>query len=102
MDELWQGAMDFLGIEDDPETGPLDEWGKGTPGDLSPGLGNRWIARNTDSEDVLDLVVDTGKKLAKDGGEVVGEGVRGAFGAPPLVVVIALAAAFLAFRKATT
>ena len=45
--------LGWFGWEDDPESGLIDEWGTGTAWDLSPGLGNRWIARNTDSDEAV-------------------------------------------------
>jgi hypothetical protein len=97
--------LGWFGWEDDPESGLIDEWGTGSTWDLSPGLGNRWIARNTDSDDILDLAVDqiggAATKVATEAGEVVGGGVRGVFGITPLTLAVLAGAGYLIFRKAT-
>lgn len=85
---------------DDPTTGPIDEWGTGSPGDLSPGAGNRWIERNTDSDDLLDLATDQVADLTGTAGAIVGSGVRGAFGVTPLTLAVIAGAGYLIFTKA--
>jgi hypothetical protein len=95
---------DFWGFfEDDPDSGIIDEWGKGTSGDLSPGFGNRWIARNTGSDDVVDLVTDTAADAARQTGSVIGStlgnAVGGLFGLPPVVIAAGGVAGFLYLKK---
>ena len=95
--------LGWFGWEDDPESGLIDEWGTGSTWDLSPGVGNRLIARETDSDDILDLAVDqiggAAEKVATEAGETVGAGVRGAFGITPLTLAILAGAAYLIYQK---
>jgi hypothetical protein len=84
-------------FEDDPNSGLLDEWGTGSEGDYSPGLGNRWIDRNTDSKDLLDLVANAGNDAVEYAGGLVRRGVTGATGLSPALIlgVVATAAYFV-------
>ncbi len=100
----WGGATvdNFWGwFEDDPDSGIYDEWGTGSAGDYSPGYGNRWIARNTDSDDLGDLIGDKLVDAAETAGDVVGGFSRGALGIEPLTVAIIAGALFLGFQKVT-
>jgi hypothetical protein len=97
--------LGWFGWEDDPESGLIVAWGTGSTWDLSPGVGNRIIARETDSDDILDLAVDQigagAEKVATEAGETGAAVVRGAFGITPLTLAILAGGAYLIFQKQT-
>ena len=95
--------LGWFGWQDDPERGLYDEWGTGSAWDLSPGVGNRLIERETDSDDILDLALDqiggAAEKAATEAGETGAAVVRGAFGITPLALAILAGITYLIFQK---
>tara|TARA_R110000824_G_C15220690_1_gene677560 strand:- start:3431 stop:3727 length:297 start_codon:yes stop_codon:yes gene_type:complete len=96
MDEF----LGWFGIEDDPDSGIYDQWGTGGPGDYSPGMGNRWIERNTSSDDVVDLAGDSVNEIGQYTGRLFNTTITSALGVTPLTVIILAGAGYLIYKKA--